>query len=269
MKYVSSSLILLCLLFSVSVKSASPPFVQDTTTVSNNEIFYKVTQDQSHLYLNISTSDTKTIMSMLHFGVSVFFDIKGKKKENVSVTYPLGLIKSNSKGSKNVREDLKVSEEEKAVKQRIVRVFEKELPNEAVYHYFNSRETFNVLLNSLDITAFYTYDQGEGLLEYDLKIPINKINTDSKKDLRKLTIGVKTVKKEQHQKNTERPQGSMGGGSGGSSGRPSGGQGSRPSGGGQGAQGGQKGGPQSSNKKMKPTDVELDFWFAANLFQEN
>ena len=74
MKQILSSLILFCLLFSVNAKSTPPSFVQDTTTVSNNQVVYKVTQDQRHLYLNISTSDTKTIMSMLHLGVSYHRD---------------------------------------------------------------------------------------------------------------------------------------------------------------------------------------------------
>ena len=149
------------------------------------------------------------------------------------------------------------------MKQRIARIFEKDLPLEAWYSYFSKEEKFNVLLNSLDINVSYNYNRNKGLLEYNLKIPKNKINTDSKKDLRKLTIGVKTIKKKRNQENIERPQSSIGGGSGGRGGPPSGGQGGGPPGG-RGSQGGQKGGPPS-NEKMKPTAVELDFWFEANL----
>jgi hypothetical protein len=203
-------------------------------------------------------------MSILNQGVVVYFDIKGKKKEKVYVKYPLEPIRSSSRRNEGVEGSVQRLDDEEAMKQRIVRIFENDLPLEAAYSYFSSEEKFNVLLNSFDISASYTYDQSKGSLEYRLKIPKDKINTDSKKNLERLTIGVKTIKKEQHQDRAERPQPSIGGGgSGGRGGPPNGVQGNGPPKG-QGGQGGQNEGPPSSNSRMKPADVELNFWFAVN-----
>lgn len=258
MKYIIISLLLFCSLFTVSATTIIPNKEKDTTIISNNNITYKVAQDDTNLYINISTSDTKAIMSILHFGVTVFFDIKGKKKQTVYVKYPLEPIKPNMKKGVNLNDDFPTLEDENRIKLSIINTIENELPQEAEYRYFDAKDTFHILLNTQDISLSYNYNIANGLLEYNLKIPKNKINADSKKDLSKLMIGVKTNSIELKQINNGKPSVNIGGiGFGGQGGR----QGGSPGGG----QGGQRNGSPAAEKNAKPKEAILDFWFKADL----
>ncbi|MEM6515555.1 MAG: hypothetical protein AAF688_05185 [Bacteroidota bacterium] len=105
-------------------------------------------------------------------------------------------------------------------------------------------------------------------MEYDIKIPKDKILKDNKTDLSKLSIGIKT--NEPERQNNQQPDESMksrGGnrsGGGGHGGGMFGGRG-----------GGNRGGGQSSgnNRPQRPTQdrankVYIDFWFEAQLNAE-
>ncbi len=265
MKYTVSHSILFCS-FLLSAASIFTSSAQEKKVLSNNEVTYEVSQDQGYLNVTMKTSDVKTIRSILHLGVSVFFDVKGKEKENVFVKYPLEPLRLNSRPNRNdSSEDRDPEKEEAEIKERFARILENDFPQEAAYTFFDREEKFHVLLNSLDITAAYTYNTKSGELMYNLTIPKSKINFKSDKDFEKLMIGVKTNQREKMERNSDRPQVSMGGRGSGGRGGGQGGGGQR--GGGQrgGGQGGQNDGPPKSNKREKPTDVLIDFWFEANL----
>lgn len=260
MKQIIVSLTLLCALCTISAQTIN------TTLVSNENVDYKVTQDQDNLYVSISTSDNKTIMSILHLGVTVYFDIKGKKKKNVYVKYPIVPIRPKRKREQEVANDIQLFEEDNLAKNRILDIIESDLPKEAEYRYFDNKESFHILLNNLNVTITYDYNVTNGLLEYHLKVPKNKINSNPKKDLSNLLIGVKTNEIYQKNRNNERPNASMGGrGSGGQSGPPGGGQGGGQGGSPSGEQGGQSGKSQMSDKNQDKSGVALDFWFKASL----
>lgn len=275
MKYILPFVMLCCMSLSATAAFAVTPVVIDTVLTDEN-VSYKVTQDETNLHLNISTSDEKTIMSMLHLGVSVFFDIKGKKRQNVFVKYPLEAISPNRQKNKSEKKEHKryednEIEDEESIKKRITKIIESGYSQKAEYSYFDTSEEFNILLNNLDMSLSFKYDENSGLFEYDLQIPKYKINTDSKKDLSNLTIGVKTSKQKTKQNKDGGLRGNLsgvnlGGGQGG--GRSSGRQGNGPPGGrkgggpsGKGGQGGQRGGSPDSGR---PTQTMLDFWFEAN-----
>ncbi|MBD0779949.1 hypothetical protein HPE56_19295 [Maribacter sp. ANRC-HE7] len=86
MKHLAILLTLLSSLYSFASNTTN--FPADTTQVSNENILYKVSQDDNYVYLNISTTDTKTSMSIIRTGLTVYYDIKGKKKKDVYVKYP-------------------------------------------------------------------------------------------------------------------------------------------------------------------------------------
>jgi len=52
----------------------------DTTQITNKNVLYKVSQDGSYVYLNIRTTDKKTAISIIRTGLTIYYDIKGKKK---------------------------------------------------------------------------------------------------------------------------------------------------------------------------------------------
>lgn len=295
MKYV----ILVALSYCLSVCGATAavvPVLAIDTVVTNENVIYEFKELNGNIYVNVRTTDEKTIMSMLRLGVTVFFDIKGKKKQNVYVKYPLEALQSGRRqqegqrqqgqrpqgrrqqgqGQPNDEDNPANNSEEDKLRRRmkIKELVETDYPQNAEYSYFDDTEEFHVLLNNLDISVSFTYDEVEGLFEYNLILPKTKINTDEKKDLSKLTIGVKTEKVKREKNNDGGLSGSLGGISLGgqqSGGRSGGGQGGGRGGGQGGGQGGgsaggrgqgqQGGGAQNNREQQRPNDVLLDFWF--------
>ncbi len=252
MKKTVGLLLLLCTVYSAKAKDFITTVVQDTTVVVNENVVYKVSRDSQNFNVSISTKDNDVIMSMLRLGVSVYFDVKGKEKEDVFVKYPLEPVRPSFNRGEESSQGLPSLEDEQKIKEHIAKLVDEDLPLEAMYHYFDNEEQFHVLLNSLDASVSYTYDKGKGLLKYQLKIPKYKISPNSKEDFSKLIIGVKSNKMPEKRQKVN--NGSQSNGRGG--GPPSGGRG----GGGRGGKGGgERPGGQNSQQAMKT----LDFWFKA------
>ena len=267
MKKIRLALILLCLTNVVLAKPIDTSIVVVDTVLVDENVSYILTQDDRNLYLNVSTSDEKTIMSMLHLGVSVFFDIKGKKKENVYIKYPLETKPPIRKRNNETRENIGFEEEDENRKLMILNILEKDYSQKAEYGYFDESREFNILLNTLEVSVAFTYDENEGLFEYNLQIPKSLIDTDSKLNLEKLTIGVKTNTVERKKNENAGLNANLGGISVGQQGGSRGGGQGGPPGGGKGI-GGQKGvqkGPPKEHNQDKPSGIELNYWFDAKL----
>lgn len=267
MKKIPTTLVLFFLIQS-SIAKPSVNLVAIDTVISDEKVTYKYTEDENNLFLNISTSDEKTIMSMLHLGVSVFFDIKGKKKENVYVKYPSEPVRPAAiKGNSDRSEPENFTKDEEDKGQLIKEILENDYPQKAEYGYFDDEEEFHILLNNLGVTISFTYDENDGLLEYVLKIPKNKINLNQTKSTSKFMVGVKTNTIER--KNRDGGGGlsgnvggiGLGGGQNGQS-RSGGRQGGGAPSGGRGQRGGP---PPSSGENGKPAEVVLNFWFKPKL----
>jgi len=109
------------------------------------------------------------------------------------------------------------------------------LPAEAEYSSFEEKQEFNKDLNSLDIAIENNYTASNELFEFSIKIPKDKITSNTTTDFSKLSIGVVTNKREDNV-NKERGQGQnqgmrSGGGRGNGAGRGGAGRqnGQRPS----------------------------------------
>ncbi|MEO9893889.1 hypothetical protein [Aurantibacter sp.] len=264
MRHIFTALAIVIGILNLNAKELKIGFESDTIIIVDENVSYKFNHDLQSVYLNISTADTNTIMSMLHMGVSVFFDVKGKKKQNVYVKYPLEPSRPNSK-----RGGEEVLGEEIADKRsiQIKNIIENELPQEAIYSYFEVDEEFHILLNTVGISLGYTYDEATGLLDYSLTIPKNKISDNPKADFNKLMIGIKTNGPEEKSQ-AERPNISMGGRGGGQrggGGRQGGGQRGGGRQGGSGQRGGGQGGSPNDAQNDKPKIETLDFWFDAPM----
>lgn len=260
----------LCCLKIYGAESTALSSVAIDTVLTDENVSYEFSEDANNVMVNISTTDEKTIMSILHLGVSVFFDIKGKKKQNVYIKYPSESMAPNRKQPKGDRRGTdREEEDQESRRKKIKKIMESDYHQFAEYGYYNDTQEFNILLNNLAISVSFTYDEVEGLFEYELKLPKTKINIDSRKDLSKLTIGVKTVKEKKKQNKEGGLNGNLGGISlggqqqGGRSGggRAGGGQGGGR--GGQGGQGGQRGGARNTGDQSRPSDVLLNYWFKA------
>lgn len=237
MKHLAILLTLLSSLYSFASNTTN--FPADTTQVSNENILYKVSQDDNYVYLNISTTDTKTSMSIIRTGLTVYYDIKGKKKKNVYVKYPY---------STEPRQSLQDSRGNNDANPIDLNSIIEKLPAEAEYGSFEEKQAFNKDLNSLDIAIENSYTASSQLFEFSIKIPKAKIASQVNSDFSKLSIGVVANKMEGAVKK-ERGQGEN--------------QGMRSGGGGRG-NGSGRGGMRGQNRQEPSSTAEkitVDFWF--------
>lgn len=189
MKSVLAILITLTFINSNSL-FAKERIVSDTTQVTDNNVLYKVSSDAVYLYLNVSTLDKGTAMSMLRRGITVYFDVRGKHKKDVYIKYPYSTepipfkqgLQEESDNEEPPSFDLNNSIEN--------------IPEEAEYGFFDDKQQFHKELNNLDMKLGYKYTPSNRLLEFYLRIPKDKIMSNKTKDLSKLSIGVVTNKVE-------------------------------------------------------------------------
>lgn len=225
--------------------------ITDTTNVVNNKnITYTVTQDSKNVSISVETFDKKASQALLREGVTVYFDLKGKKKKNVFVRYPNKLPKPNrQKQQSQPYTDENLPNIEELIES---------LPQEAIYSHFNSQREFHILLNDLDTNVSIEILK-HNRIKYNLRIPKHRINKDPKKSLEKLSIGVLIGRNQTDRpSNDERPTGQSGGRGGNSQG------GGPPGGGGSGGgpPGGKNGGNQRPTQENSP-QISI-FWLKAN-----
>ncbi|SIT11654.1 hypothetical protein SAMN05421766_11124 [Zobellia uliginosa] len=241
MKYIIYACLLLTSFnaFASGKKSISA----DTTQVSNEGILYKVSQEGNYVYLNISTTEKKTAMSIIRTGLTIYYDIKGKRKKDVYVKYPY---------STEPRQPRQGSLEIKDINAIDLNHMIEKLPAVAEYSSFEERQEFNKDLNSLDITIENSYSPSSQLFEFSIKIPKAKIASQKNTDFSKLSIGVVANKKEGNI-NKEREQGQ--------------GQRMRSGGGRRGNGNGRGGGGMGRQNRQRPSSTvektSVNFWFEA------
>lgn len=229
---------------------------QNTTTIEDDDIAYEVTEDATNLIVNISTKGQNKMRTMMHFGLTIYFDVKGKKKKDVFVKYPFEtpeprLPQAGPPPSKEERQ-------ERVKKQPDIQRIIEQLPAEAMYSYFDNVQQFHKDLNSLDISYSWHYYNEDKRLEFVLKIPKHRITTKKITDITNLAIGVTTSKVEPNfKKNGKRPTSSSG---------MRQGRGQNRSGGQRGMKvGGQRPNTNAQQTTKKPNVVTQIFWFDANL----
>ncbi|MEO9513279.1 MAG: hypothetical protein ABJN84_09315 [Flavobacteriaceae bacterium] len=238
-----------------------------------DNLSYEALVDGNMVVVKLSAGDRETIMSMLHRGFSVYFDVKGKKKKNVAVKYPAEVTrpdrqqgpKGQTRGQRPERQTAEQSEGEEDQGPDMIEVLNK-LPKTAEYTFYDMVQDIHLDINAMNIAINYSFFEAERILSYELRIPKDAILKDGQ-DLLKLTIGIVSTKLEE--KEGSRPQMSMnmGGGS------RQGGGGGPPGGGGQGggSSGGMGGPPSGGNgggnqqQEQRPQPASLNIWFKANL----
>ncbi|SEK49201.1 hypothetical protein SAMN04487910_0648 [Aquimarina amphilecti] len=254
-------LILACLFIikSISANSRYTKVVTDTTIVTNNTETYKAYDDKEYIHLTIETIDPKVATSILHQGINVYFDVKGKKKKNVFVNYPIAKNQRPPRRNEDRSNEPRRQLDNDGIINQIEHRLRNNIPQKALYTYYEKIKEFNTLLNNENISINLQVNQERNSFRYDLKIPKNKIHPDM--DINKLSIGVKTV--EILRNNTERTkptqQASVRGGGGRGGGRSTGGAPQGRSGNGPGGQG------RSKGNKIAPSVIAIDFWFKVKL----
>lgn len=184
------SIILILIVIGFSGNAANKYIATDTIQKVNANILYKVFSDDTYIYLNVSTTDKKTCMSLIRKGLTVYFDSKGKEKKDVYIKYPVRI------DPKQMQKNTTSSNKENNLKDFDVNKIIETLPYDAEYGYFDDTEQFHKALNRLGISLGYKYTVSNELLEFNIKIPKDKISSGKNKSLSKLSIGVISNKPE-------------------------------------------------------------------------
>lgn len=182
---------------------------QDRTVIQEEHMQYEVTEDATHLFVHVSTTDQNKMRTMMHFGLTIYFDVKGKKKKDVFIKYPFETVAPRlpQAGPPPSEEE----RQEKKQKQPDIHRIIEQLPAEAIYSYFDNVQQFHKDLNSLDINYSWHYHNEDKRLEFLLKIPKHRVTTSKISEVTNLSIGVATSKIEpSFQRNNKSPKSSSG-----------------------------------------------------------
>lgn len=217
---------------------------------SNSNVLYSVANDNENLYVSLNTSETTSIAKILRTGLSIYFDVNGKKAKDLFVQYPLAQKQKLSKEEMSNPGSSNNSSPNTQLTKLLA-----QMSYQAIYHKLSETESFSVLDKNSEIKiVIESVTSSE--ITYHLTIPFNKIAISGKSDLSKLSVGIVSGR-------FDPPDSSAGAGSGSGQG---GGQGSGMSGGGQGGgQGrGMSGGGQSQGN-MSAMTTPIKFWFKVEL----
>ncbi|WP_424000061.1 hypothetical protein [Maribacter sp. IgM3_T14_3] len=232
-----------------------------TSQAQNTEdnITYSSFIADENVHVQLSTVDQATMLTMLHKGFYVYFDVKGKRKKNVSIQYPINIAppeRPNRNDRENVnREELDQDERRGPDLVKLV----SEMPKKAEFTNLDLVQEFHLDLNKLGVSITYNYNEDSKELQYELIIPKKEI---SDANFSKLSIGIVTPKREKESKDKDSNI-SFGGGGQGGGGGGRGGQGGPGGGQGGGGRGGSQGGPSQQNDR--PAETSLDIWFKADI----
>ena len=235
---------------------------------SNNNLLednleYSARVEGDYVYVNLSTSDRNSMLSMIRRGFSVYFDLKGKKKKKIAVTYVIPPEQPNQRGQRpqggRQNQGLPINQMLSL------------MPDKALFTYYNDKVEFQLKSNSLDIALDYSYEESSNgtndKLLYTLKIPVSKIAPNGEK-LNKLSIGIvsNTAPTNRSGVNNQNRNGARQGGGQGRSGgvRQGGGQGrsgARQGGG----QGGRPNRGQGGNQNQRPQLPTFSLWFDCDI----
>jgi len=239
-------IILFLIITTISANAKTKLIVTDTTNIVENNVLYKVFSDNNYIYLNISTTDKNTSMSIIRNGLTIYFDIKGKKKKDVYIKYPYNIkqrhLKQNSQEAKRNQEFSAID----------LNSIIKNLPKEAEYAYYDEKQTFHKDLNIQDISLSYITTRES--LVFSLKIPKSKISNENKIDFTKLSIGVLTNKhKRSFEMENKQDQGMRTGNGNRRGGRMGRGNGQN------------NGGNRGEKQNLNTEQTHIDFWFDAKI----
>lgn len=222
---------------------------------NQHQILYKVTNDDSNLHVILNTSSPASVLKIIKTGLTIYFDVSGKKKQTVFIHYPFKL-------NTNLQKDKKEEANE-----RSLRYFVSQIPAELVYSAYGKNQTFQLNNKNSEIKDSITVVK-ENEIVYELCIPLNRISMNGKYPLTNLSIGIVSGQFELPNGNNNQTVSSR---SNVSNGNSAGGMVTNaPTGGGMVNQAANDV-PNSANNDYNPElanlTLPIDFWFKVNLFK--
>jgi hypothetical protein len=221
------------------------PVTDDPAHIQGSQnVLYSIGNDSTNLYIKLMVADRKTQEKILKYGMSLWLDTTGHKKEKLGITYPLAT--KEYKGQEELRQQIQSggSARDKAAqmamrKRLLTSMIEMDIVG------FTGPEALRVpALNESGLSATLLLDSN-GALQYKAIIPFSLMHyhpaSHSDKKSKPMTLGIVTGKMES--------QGNHGG--------------SEPNGGGM--QGGGRNGSIGGNSGMGNTEDPLDLWIKVKL----
>lgn len=225
---------------------------------NQHQILYKVTNDDSNLHIILNTSSAASILKILKTGLTVYFDVTGKKRKDVFVHYPYQMTTDLQK--ETINKDIKTEPSE-----RSLNYFVSQIPAELVYSAYSKNEAIHLHANNTGITDSIKVIKDNEII-YELCIPINRITMNGKYPLTNLSIGIVSGQFELPNKNELPPTRT-----GVSSGNSAGGMVTNaPTGGGmvnQAANDVPNSATTDYNPDLANMAIPIEFWFKVNLFK--
>ena len=212
---------------------------------TDSNLLYYVSNDDENLYIRLSTSETTSIAKILRTGLTIYFDVKGKKSKDIFVHYPLAQNQHLS-GNNNIYTPQ--IELPKLIAQ---------ISDIASYSNNNMTEDFSVVMADSDI-KINIQSKSNTEITYSLSIPFTKIAKNGLADLSNLSVGIVSGR-------YDSPSSGGSGKSGGGQGQSGAGMGSSGmhSGGGQGRGRGMGSGQAQGNMSAMTTPIK--FWFKIDI----
>ena len=205
---------------------------------TDSKVYYQVSNDEENLHIKLNTAEPGSMAKILKTGLKIYFDIEGKKNQDVFFQYPIissqdipnqKSMKRNGNQSFNFPKQ--VSEYHK----------------EALFNQYGSVDRFPLLLSNSDIkVSISVNDKRE--LDYDLIIPFSRIAEGGIPSFSDLSIGIVSGKMNRTSAvNSGQSQARMSGGGKG------------------GGRRGMSGGKRPNNSAKSAMSSPINIWFKVNL----
>jgi len=222
----------------------------------NSHVGIGFMNDESHLYISLTTMDRNTIMQVLTRGFTVWVDPKGGKKQHFGIRYPMNRSMGGFRQMMQNREqnprDYDFFIRELLTGQNEIEIIGPEKNQIARLGTFNPA--------GINMSMMYN----EGILTYEMKIPLNRTENNmyaiSAEPGKNIGVGFMTKEIDRGAMKSQRQSG--GGTSGG--GMPGGGMGGR-GGGMSGGMGGGRGGGKSGGSMNRTVPKSMEIWMKVVL----
>lgn len=145
---------------------------------SGNKLSYHLTHDEKYLYIRLRTEDRMSLMKILRTGLTIYFDITGKKNKDTYLEYPMAgevqipvsnMLRNGSKYDRNLT--------------NLIR----EISTEAVFVKDDKLERLDIS-GKHEIQALLYSDTRNSII-YSLAMPIDRL-VASAEELNNVSIGV-------------------------------------------------------------------------------
>jgi len=149
---------------------------------NQHQILYKVTNDDSNLHVILNTSSAASILKVLKTGLTIYFDVTGKKRHDVFVHYPYKMTSDLQK--ETYTKDIKAEPSARSLNYYVSLI-----PAELIYSAYAKNEAIHLHNTNSGITDSITVIKDNEII-YELCIPLNRITMNGKYPLTNLSIGI-------------------------------------------------------------------------------